>query len=256
MQPLNPRQQTILERLRVQQYLQIDVLAEQMAVTPQTIRRDINDLCDKGLARRHHGGVGLPAGLHNTTLLEREHSEAEAKLLLAERVARHIPNSSSLFLGVGSTMVFVAQALRQHRDLRIITNNLAVARVLCDSPDIEVLVAGGSLRHSDQDVVGSATIGWLNQFRADVALIGCGGIDLDYGVMDFTPEEAEISRVMSANASETLLAFDHSKWTRRALVKVFPLTRVDLIATNELSRDRAARLAEARIHILTPDDES
>lgn len=253
MQPLNTRQQAILERLRAQQYLLIEELAEQLLVTPQTIRRDINDLCDKGLARRHHGGVGLPAGLHNTTLLEREHSEAEAKLALADVVARHVPNSSSLFLGVGSTMVFVAQALRQHRDLRIITNNLAVARVLCDSSDIEVLVAGGSLRHNDQDVVGSATIGWLNQFRADVALIGCGGIDLDFGVMDFTPEEAEISRVMAANASETLLAFDHSKWTRRALVKVCPLAQIDLIATNRLTLAQQERLAEARIHTLTPD---
>jgi DeoR family transcriptional regulator, glycerol-3-phosphate regulon repressor len=62
---LNPRQQEILQRVRQTGFVSIDDLVAHFQVTPQTIRRDINTLCDLGLLRRFHGGAGVPSSVEN-----------------------------------------------------------------------------------------------------------------------------------------------------------------------------------------------
>src|SRR3546814_8142421 len=58
---LNQRQEQIIALVRERGSVAIEALADHFDVTPQTIRRDINQLCDLGLLRRYPGGAGLPS---------------------------------------------------------------------------------------------------------------------------------------------------------------------------------------------------
>lgn len=245
---LTERQARILERLSQARRLDVEPLAKAFDVTPQTIRRDLGALCERGLARRRHGGIERPAGGHNLGLDERFGLARHAKRAIATRVVEEIPDGASLALGIGSTVVAVAESLIVRRDLRVITNNLQVAWVLAGHPSADVHLAEGQLRPRDLDLVGSATVAFFARHRVDIAVLGCGGLDA-MSLLDFAPEEAAVSRALLANARRRVLAADVSKWGRAAMCRIAPLADIDRLVTDHLPARDAFRdaLASARL---------
>jgi len=130
---LNGRQQAIMNLIRERGFASVEELAAQFDVTAQTIRRDINDLAGAGLLRRYHGGAGLPSSVENVAYQTRQVLNFEAKQRIGAAIAQRIPDEASLYITLGTTAEAVAAALRDHRGLRVITNNLNVAMVLADS---------------------------------------------------------------------------------------------------------------------------
>jgi DeoR family glycerol-3-phosphate regulon repressor len=217
-------------------------LAERFDVTPQTIRRDINALCETGLLRRHYGGVSLPSATSNLPFVSRQIINQSAKLGIAAELAKRIPDGASVYLGIGTTVEFAARALADHQALKILTNNLNVASLLCNSPNIEVVVAGGQLRHNDHDLVGEETTHFFQQFRVDYGIIGSGSLELDHGLLDFDRREANISRAILDNARHRILLADRSKWDRPALALVAPFSHLDVLITDTLPEPARTRL--------------
>ena len=165
------RQQQVLDLVHQRGFMSIEALAEHFSVTPQTIRRDINQLCDRELLRRYHGGAGHPSSVENTAYQTRQVQFLEAKRQIAQLTARHIPNDASLFINIGTTTEEVAKALLRHRGLRVITNNLHVASILSQNDEFEVIIARGVARSRDRGVVGETVIDFLGQFKVDFGII-------------------------------------------------------------------------------------
>ena len=117
-----------------------------------------NQLCDQGLLRRIHGGVGLPVQNQNLAYGSRQGLNADAKRRIAHAVSSYIPDGASLMVGLGTTPEYVAQALSSRHDLRVINNNLKVAAAFAQNPDIEITIAGGTLRPLDRDIIGDAAV--------------------------------------------------------------------------------------------------
>ncbi|CDF84790.1 DeoR/GlpR family transcriptional regulator [Pseudomonas sp. QL9] len=238
---LPPRQQSILDLVRERGYLSIEELAQQFAVTPQTIRRDINQLAEQSLLRRYHGGAAWDSSIENTAYNTRADQMRDEKQRIAEAVVAHIPDNASLFINIGTTTEAIARALLGHRNLKIITNNLHVAATLSAKPDFEVLVAGGTVR-SDGGVVGQAAVDFIQQFRVDFAVVGISGIDEDGSLLDFDYQEVRVSRAIIENARQVLLAADSSKFGRNALVRLGPIDLVDRLITDHAPPAAVARL--------------
>ena len=201
----NSRQQQILDLVRQRGFMSIEALADHFSVTPQTIRRDINQLSDRELLQRYHGGAGLPSSVENIAYQTRQVQYLEDKRRIAQLVARHIPNDASLFINIGTTTEEVARALLNHRGLRIITNNLHVASILSQNADFEVIVAGGVVRSRDRGIVGETTIDFLGQFKVDFGIIGISGIDADGSLLDFDHREVRASKCIIANSRQVFL---------------------------------------------------
>ncbi len=230
---LNQRQHLILKQVQRQGFVAIDDLAESFSVTPQTIRRDVNELCDQGLLRRYHGGAGLPSSVENVAYTARQILHLEEKRRIAKLVAAHIPDQASLFINLGTTTEEVAKHLRDHSGLRIITNNLNVAAQLSDNPSFEVIIAGGVVRSRDRGVTGEATIDFIQQFKVDFGIIGISGIDQDGTLLDFDYREVRVSQAIMACARKVLLVADSSKFGRNALVRLGHLSQVDTLFTDQ-----------------------
>ncbi len=167
--PQNARQQQIIDLVRQRGFVSIEALAEHFAVTPQTVRRDINQLCERELLRRYHGGAGLPSSVENVAYKTRQILFHEEKRRIAQLAARHIPDGASLFINIGTTTEEVAVALLEHSHLRVITNNLHVASILSENDRFEVIVAGGELRSRDRGIIGMATVDFISQRRRRLA---------------------------------------------------------------------------------------
>ena len=228
----SPRHDKILQLVRENGFMPIEELARILDVTPQTIRRDINQLAEQGLLRRTHGGAASEASsIQNTAYAMRAGQMRDEKQRIAEAIATSIPDHASLFISIGTTTEAVARALLGHRHLKVITNNLHVAATLADKADFEVLVAGGSVR-SDGGVVGQAAADFIQQFKVDFAIVGISGIDEDGSLLDFDYQEVRVSQAIIDNARQVLLAADSSKFGRNAVVRLGSIALIDHLYTD------------------------
>jgi DeoR family transcriptional regulator, glycerol-3-phosphate regulon repressor len=213
------RQVRILEIVREHGFASIEHLAGHFEVTQQTVRRVVNQLCDQGLLRRIHGGVGVPVQNQNLAYGSRQGLNPDAKRRIAHAVSNFIPDGASLMIGLGTTPEYVAQALSNRQDLRIITNNLNVAAAFARNPDVEITIAGGTLRPLDRDIVGDAAVRFFSGFKADFGIFGVGGVDQDGALLDFHSDEFKARQAIVANCRIALLVADVSKFGRNATVR-------------------------------------
>src|ERR1700753_262508 len=127
----NHREREILEELRLAGGAsRIQFLADRLAVSGETIRRNIRTLEGHGLVTKVHGGVHIKDSTIEQPLHYRMNENPEAKRLIAARVAAMVQNGDTLFLDIGSTTAFIAVALQKHQNLFIVTNAVSVANAL------------------------------------------------------------------------------------------------------------------------------
>ncbi|MGH6637816.1 MAG: DeoR/GlpR family DNA-binding transcription regulator, partial [Polaromonas sp.] len=124
------------------------------------------------------------------------------------------------------------KALLHHKGLRVITNNLNVAAILCGNTDCEVIVAGGVVRGRDRGIVGEAAVDFIRQFRVDIAVIGISGIEPDGSLRDFDYREVKVAQTIIEHAREVWLAADSSKFNRPAMVELARLSQIDRLFTD------------------------
>jgi DeoR family glycerol-3-phosphate regulon repressor len=216
---LSERQAEITEMLRQDGYLTVEALASRYGVTTQTIRRDLNTLCDHGLARRRYGGIEKPAATGNVAYRSRRILAQAAKRAIAREVARHIPNNVSVAFSIGTTPEVVAGALIRHDSLRIFTNNLHIAVGACANPGFKVHVAGGAVRNSDCDVLGPGIESLLSSYVFDFGIYGVAGVDEQGTLLDFHEDEVRARQLIHDNSRTTFLVLDDSKFGRIAHVR-------------------------------------
>ena len=218
----------------------VEDLAQRFAVTPQTIRRDLNELCEARVLTRVHGGAMIASGVENLAYEARKAVAAQHKRLIGAAAAALVPSHSSLFINIGTTTEAVARALAGHAGLLVITNNLHVAGELYRNPAIEVVLAGGVIRHSDGGIIGPGTVEQIRQFRVDTAVVGTSAIGIDGTLLDF--DIRQVSQAIIRNARRVMLVADSSKFLRSAPVRIAHLSDVDVLVTDRLPSPEVATL--------------
>jgi DeoR family glycerol-3-phosphate regulon repressor len=239
---ISERQNDILTAARTKGRVSVEGLAVAFAVTPQTIRRDLNELCQRGLLARVHGGAMPANSISNVGYEDRRHLFAAEKALIGAATAAQIPDNSSLIINIGTTTEQVARALYHHRDLVVITNNINVINIMNGSPAKELILAGGVVRQADGGIVGEAAVEFIRQFRVDCAVIGASSLDEDGAILDYDYREVLVARAIIANARRTILVADHQKFERSAPVRICDLSQIDMFVTD---RPPPARFIDA-----------
>lgn len=220
----------------------VDTLAEHFQVTPQTIRRDLNFLCTNDHLRRTHGGAVFSEVDVNLGYQARRHIAADAKRRIGELAASLIPEGSSLFINIGTTTEQVATYLKAKRDLTVITNNVNVVTILMGSTGIELIVAGGVVRHEDSGIVGERASDFLSQFRVDHAVIGTSAIDEDGTLLDYDYREVLAARAIIDHARSVTLVADATKFQRAAPIRIADISSIQHFVTD---REPPRRFVEA-----------
>lgn len=252
--PLHPRLMDIVARARETGRVSVEDLAQQFDVTPQTIRKDLNELCDKGHLQRVHGGAVLASGLTNMAHNARRQMAADAKRRIGETVASLIPNNASILINIGTTTEQVAVALRDKRELMVITNNINVINILSGYSDIDVVVAPGTYRHEDGGVIGEAAVDFIRQFKVDFSVIGASAIDRDGSLLDFDYQEVKVARAIIENSRHTILVADAMKFERAAPVRIADVSQVDTFVTDKALPDHLDGVCrENDISVITTD---
>ncbi len=234
---ISRRQRSIMEFIREHGSVQVDELSAHLQVTPQTIRRDLNQLYELELIHRVHGGAVLKDTIENLGYGARKLLMADEKSEIAKLTAEIIPDNSSMFINLGTTVECVTEFLVDRKGILVITNNINVASTLWPSRGIEVMIAGGTIRHSDGGIVGSSTEEFIDKFKPDYAIIGCSAIDDTGEFFDYDLREVRVTQAIIRQARSVILVTDSMKLDRRAPVKVATLTDVDILVTDDSISD-------------------
>lgn len=243
--------QTVQERGAIS----VGALADMLGVSTQTIRRDLDILCDNDNLRRVHGRIELAEDRLNTPFDQRAGTNLVGKRAIGEVAASRIPNGSTVFISIGSTALAVARALHRRKELTVITNNLSAAMTLSEEVSNRIIVPGGEIRLPDRDFVGEEVVEFFGRYRAEFAVIGTAGVDTDGRLLEFHQAEVRATDRMCRNAQTSLLVIDHSKFGRLAPAMGGDIKDIDLVICDRPPAEAYATLIEdLHSHIIFAED--
>ena len=226
------RRQVILERLRGEGKVVAAELSTSLAVSPDTVRRDLRELAEAGLLRRVHGGA-LPAVVGDRSFAARLEQAPEAKAAIARATNRLFRHGQVILLDAGTTTLEVARHMPPDLDATVITNSPPIAVALADHPKVEVTVVGGMLVKGAHALVGAAAVETLRSVRADVLVLGVCSLHPEIGITVLELEESYVKRAMIANAAEVVAVSAADKLGSAGPYVVAPLDELTYLVTED-----------------------
>lgn len=232
------RQNKILEILREKKSISVDKLTKLIYVSPATVRRDLNQMEKRGLVTRTFGGVLLAESPNEeSSVLFRERASVREKRKICDLCANLIKDNSSLFLDSSTTISYLIPLLKDFKRLNVITNGLKTALSLSQHTSARVILTSGYLNARSASVIGNMTIDTLSKFYCDYAIMSCSALNLDFGFMESTVDQAEMKLKMIANCATSIMLCDSSKFDKKELFQIGPLKSVDYLITDQLPSD-------------------
>ncbi|UQX86985.1 DeoR/GlpR family DNA-binding transcription regulator [Jatrophihabitans telluris] len=247
------RHDRIRELVDTRRVISTDDLAQVLAVSAETVRRDLLLLDGQGLLRRVHGGA-MACAAHvgvEPPFADRETLASSAKSVIGTFAAGLVTSGQTVVFDVGTTAAAAARSLPASFVGTVATCSLLVAAQLAERPSVEVLICGGRVRRGDLAVSNAQALSFFADLHADVAFLGCGGVDAEAGLTDFYPDEVATRRVILANSALSYVLADSSKLSRVAPHRVCGLDQLSAVITDRrppVALQRAAERAGARIH--------
>lgn len=226
------RRQEILDLLAQGEAMGIHGLADVLAVSDETVRRELRLLEADGLIERIHGGARLAKSVEEGPFEARLHRNAVPKQRIAAAVAQVVADGESLYLDASSTAFHIAQALKGKRDLTIVTNALGVAAELGGRNGNRLYLAGGELDDRYRAFFDATARAYLAQFRPGMAIVSTESVDRDAGFTDYHIGEGELCRQMIGQSRRVTMAVDASKFDRASVVAVASFAEVDRIVSD------------------------
>ena len=245
------RRRAILEIISNEGRGLVKDLAARFHTSQVTVRKDLEILHDHGLVQRTHGGaLPIQAGaLLDPSLREKEKLHRKEKQQIGKAAAALVQEGESVLLDSGTTTIAVARALRNRSRLTVITNGVNISAELAGTP-IEVILTGGTLRENSFSLVGPLAEASLHSLSADILFLGVDGLDVHFGATTPNLLESRLNRVMMEIAKRTVVVCDSSKFGRRSLSLISPISGIqEVITDSKIPKDDLRVLTEAGIKV-------
>ena len=224
------RSDAVLRLLREQTSASIAEIAGRFQVSEMTIRRDIQKLAEAGQVIRIPGGARIERAFGGERdFYERLQRMAEAKKAIGKAAAAMVRNGESVALDSGTTTLYIARHLRQHRDITVFTFSLAALEELSGCDSVRVELTGGVYRRTSHDLIGGAVDAALASISTERVFFGAAALSFHKGVMVFDPEAP---RALLEAGRERVLVLDSSKIGQEATYGFCALDRCHTIITD------------------------
>ncbi|MBW8487521.1 DeoR/GlpR family DNA-binding transcription regulator [Actinomadura parmotrematis] len=245
------RRQRLLELVRANGAVSLRDLATAVQASEVTVRRDIRALEAEGLLDRRHGGAMALGGLSwEPTYQQKAQVAAAEKAAIARAAAELLEEGDAVVIGAGTTTRELARELVGFRALTVVTNSLLVAQVLAESPGVEVVVTGGSLRGSIHALVGGAAEQTLASLRVRLAFISGNGLTAERGLSTPNMLVAGVDRALVHAAEEVVALVDHTKIGVDTMVQTVPADRIAHLVTDAAApKDELAALEALGVRV-------
>jgi DeoR/GlpR family transcriptional regulator of sugar metabolism len=243
------RQQRILALARSAGEVDVLKLAADLAVAPETVRRDLRQLEQHGLVRRTHGGAyPVETARYETSLADRTTRRIPEKRRIAAAAIGLLGDAETIFVDEGFTPQLIAEALPADRAVTVVTASLSTAAVLASSTSATVLMLGGRVRGRTLATVDHWATRMLANFVFDLAFVGANGISREHGLTTPDPAVADVKAQAMRVARRKVFAGVHTKFGVSSFCRFADVADLEAIVT-----DRALPASEAhRYSLLGP----
>lgn len=232
------RQARLLELLRHDFFLDVQSIQEKLGISPATARRDLTELESRGLIKRTHGGArAVNQVSHDYTAAVRSTTNSEEKQKIAEAAAELIVEGDAVMIDSGTTSLKVAELLAPNPTLTFVTNGANVLAALVAHGAKSVYMIGGEYIDINHSMGGPLAAKAVGDFHLDKAILSVSAVDLEREVIcTLTPQIACVQAKMIEIAQTSIVVADYSKFERRALSVIAPLSDIDWVVTDQMAQ--------------------
>ena len=222
-------------------------------MTVATIRRDLDALSEKDQLIRVHGGAIYP---NFSTSFEPQYHEkstlnSDCKKRIGIIAASLIKDGDTIFLFFVKTAYQVAENLRDKNNLKIITADLKIGCSLAINNNNEIILIGGRVRTNQFVCLGAIAQDIVSDLNADIFFLALDGFDLHRGVTVTDTQEAYLKKIMLESSKKVIAITDHSKMGRISMVSVCPLSKLDVLITDDsIDKEIVRNVEEMDIQVL------
>jgi len=239
------RQRRILVRARTEGRVDVGTLATELGAAPETVRRDLGQLSDRGLLQRTHGGAfPVESAGFETNIAHRATSSIVEKRRIAAVAADRLHGAETVYIDEGITPQFVAEALLPQGPITVVTSSLLAAGAMAESPSITVLLLGGRLRGRTMATVDHWATQMLGELVIDLAYLGANGISREHGLTTPDPAVAAVKGLAMARSRRRVFVGTHNKFGVTSFCRFAGISDFEALITDTgLSTGEAHRYA-------------
>jgi len=250
------RQHQILEALQDHRQVTVAELSQRFDISEVTVRRDLRELATRGAVRRAYGGAMAPmAAADEPPVVQRMARAADEKAAIGRAAAELVADGQSVFIGSGSTTVYLAQHLVGRQNLTVVTNALTVASELAAARGVAVVVTGGVLRPSEMSLIGHVAELSLRELRVDKVILGMRAISLEAGMTNDYLPEVMTDRTIIGMALELIVLADHTKLGKVTSAYIAPVDRISTLVTDPgADPEIVARLRDEGVRVILAEE--
>lgn len=249
------RQREIVSLLSDQPTLRVSELAEALSVTTETIRRDLDEMTDKGVISRTYGGAILrkaaePSVAQRHTLL------VEERMRIAKTACRMCDDTRVFMLGSGATTLHVARRMALvMQKATVITHSFAIATALSTNPTITVLMTPGTYHAGEGATYGAQTLRFLEQYNAQWVILGASGLAPE-GASDALIEMADVYATMIERGNRRMIVADSSKFDQMFTARYASWSQIDLLVSDARPTSALLKAMQAaEVEVAVAEDE-
>ena len=246
------RQKKIMELLLREGAVSVSRLSNELGVTEETVRRDLEKLEKQNSLKRTHGGaVPVDENTYEASLEKRKSTNVEAKQKMAKIAAKQVNEGDTIFLDASTTTFFMARELKTMRNITVITNSLRVIVELDGCEGIKVISVGGVLSHNQSFVGTLAENSIADNYVASKVFFSSKGITAEGGILESNEQECGIKKRMLKNSRHKYYMCDKSKMGSVGFVKLAPIEEINFLITEQMpDGDLKAKFDEYEIEII------
>ena len=233
------RHNVILDELRYHNRVISSKLCEILKVSEDTIRRDLNELENKGQLKKVHGGAITLSFI--PSFKKREVQEIQTKHIIAKKALDLIEDNQVLIIDGGTSNLQLVNMLPEDMRLTIFTNSIPVASKLCEYPNVDGVLLGGNILRKGYSIIGHQAVDSLQDVHADMCFLGITSVDPAAGMTEANRKETTIKKAMMNSSDKVVSMVISNKINTRQPFKVAEISSLDIMVTdlepdNELLR--------------------
>lgn len=222
------RQQKISELVKEKGTVSVQELADLFLVSTATIRADLTILEHHGELTRTHGGAMPKLSVRRESAISERENE-DKKALIASYASHLVDNHENIFIDTGTTTMFFAKELAKQAigRLCVYTNDIEIARILEENPDIELHLLGGKIRNNYHYTYGENVIKALQGYHFHKVFLTTSALDIHNGLTATEPHLSELKKQMIESSEEVILLADSTKVGQVCFQKFGELSEID-----------------------------
>lgn len=244
------RHDYILSELKKHQIVKAKDLVDDLGITIETARRDLNILQKKGELVRVYGGAVLPNPTARESFVEkRKLTEIAEKEAIGKSASNYVKENDIIFLGSGSTVLELAKNIKAIPGITVLTNSILILSELADT-EINLILCGGQLNHREMNFTDQFAFDVIKNCFVDTTFIGAAGVTIEKGISDYNVKDANFTKRIMEQSNQTVLMADSKKFGHNALAISNPIESVSTIVTDDkLSKNTEKELLKLGIDL-------